>query len=1043
MKNFRKLLATTMALLMIMSFVPGFAATVPSADGITLSRTSSYITVGMTVQLTADASVTWSTSNNAVATVSESGLVTAVSVGKADITATTEDGKTAVCKVDVYDIEIRNHVSTPTPDLNGGQFLTDLFDAEKFKVMLTFDDTAEDVTGNVNTTVKDTLAYTDGFNGKAASFKDGYVELTDAVLGDDSITISTWLKPQTVTTTNEMIISTTPLNPGSNIKNGFYTSLKSTAVDIFYIRTGYEGDEDGFRRSESLAIGTDTPLGIYDGWVNLTWVFDKENKKMYTYIDYEQVMAKKFVYPDAVWDGEWAPLLGRGTKNGSTNFNTYKYDGLMDDFFIYDGAMTASDIAKLKSYYKLVQAVPTEGISISSESLSLSINENATLTATVTPANATRTDVIWATSNANVATVNDGMVRAIGAGNAVITATTVDGGFIASCNVAVSEEVEPFRYDRVCVIGVDGGGAWINDDYMTNVNRIFKTGATTETCRVALPSVSGPGWGSIIHGVTPEYHKVNNYTGADKDNPYPEDSPYPSFFRVLREANPDAKMASFASYATINVGIIEESLGVHEVSYADAQLQPKILSYLETNSPEILFIHYGEADHIGHQKGYGSTVPEYVETMKIIDGQIGEVYDAYAEKGLLDGTLFIVTADHGGTLAGSHGLDSEEEMNVFLGLQGPGVKKNSEILEARHFDVAAIVAHAFGLERPDGWMAKVPDGAFDGVFGQVRNEVPYPGSDYRDHINTTTPRKEGSHLTDIFGEENFDFLYEFDDNAEDTAGNRTTTVNGTITYEEGYFGKGADLSNGSITLDKFALGGRDITIGAWMKTDGFDHRRIFMTNRHELSGTNGFYISADENKFTMALQDDSGRTSFSNNYYPYDMNDGWTHVMFVYDYEEGEVRLYYDFEIYNGADTTRIIDGEIPITIGTLPSLPSYYQFTGAVDDVFMYDGAMTEEEIAQLQTYYEREGTALHVNDVEFGNSVSFDFVVDGDITDSYLYAAIYDEDMKLINVKKIPARSAGGESVLGGVNAKYLKAFVIDSNLIPKSVPATATKE
>ena len=150
MKNFRKLLATTMALLMIMSFVPGFAATVPSADGITLSRTSSYITVGMTVQLTADASVTWSTSNNAVATVSESGLVTAVSVGKADITATTEDGKTAVCKVDVYDIEIRNHVSTPTPDLNGGQFLTDLFDAEKFKVMLTFDDTAEDVTGNVN-----------------------------------------------------------------------------------------------------------------------------------------------------------------------------------------------------------------------------------------------------------------------------------------------------------------------------------------------------------------------------------------------------------------------------------------------------------------------------------------------------------------------------------------------------------------------------------------------------------------------------------------------------------------------------------------------------------------------------------------------------------------------------------------------------------------------------------------------------------------------------------------------------------------------------
>ena len=83
--------------------------TIP-VTGVTLNKTSLGLTVGGSERLTAtvtpsdatDKSVTWTSSNTAVATVDSSGTVTAVSTGTAAITVTTADGtKTATCAVTV------------------------------------------------------------------------------------------------------------------------------------------------------------------------------------------------------------------------------------------------------------------------------------------------------------------------------------------------------------------------------------------------------------------------------------------------------------------------------------------------------------------------------------------------------------------------------------------------------------------------------------------------------------------------------------------------------------------------------------------------------------------------------------------------------------------------------------------------------------------------------------------------------------------------------------------------------------------------------
>lgn len=95
------------------------------ATSIALNQTSAEVTESETLQLTAtvlpedatDKSVTWSTSDEAVATVDQNGLVTALAMGTATITAMTNDGSdlSATCVV---------HVTSPvTPPTDENQFV--------------------------------------------------------------------------------------------------------------------------------------------------------------------------------------------------------------------------------------------------------------------------------------------------------------------------------------------------------------------------------------------------------------------------------------------------------------------------------------------------------------------------------------------------------------------------------------------------------------------------------------------------------------------------------------------------------------------------------------------------------------------------------------------------------------------------------------------------------------------------------------------------------------------------------------------------------
>ena len=105
-------------------------------------------------------------------------------------------------------------------------------------------------------------------------------------------------------------------------------------------------------------------------------------------------------------------------------------------------AISVASIAKGVKIYNItytyeIPDVPATGISLDQSTLTLDKGATTQLTATLTPTGAT-TEVVWSSSNADVATVDNGKVTAVGEGTAIITATTEDGAKTAVCQVKVT-----------------------------------------------------------------------------------------------------------------------------------------------------------------------------------------------------------------------------------------------------------------------------------------------------------------------------------------------------------------------------------------------------------------------------------------------------------------------------------------------------------------------------------------------------------------------------------------------------------------------------
>ncbi len=83
------------------------------------------------------------------------------------------------------------------------------------------------------------------------------------------------------------------------------------------------------------------------------------------------------------------------------------------------------------------ETVSVGGVSLSPAALDINVGEIAALTPVIIPSNATNQEVTWSAKNGLVS-VTDGKVLGVGEGEDIVTVTTVDGGYTATCTVTVT-----------------------------------------------------------------------------------------------------------------------------------------------------------------------------------------------------------------------------------------------------------------------------------------------------------------------------------------------------------------------------------------------------------------------------------------------------------------------------------------------------------------------------------------------------------------------------------------------------------------------------
>ena len=100
-----------------------------------------------------------------------------------------------------------------------------------------------------------------------------------------------------------------------------------------------------------------------------------------------------------------------------------------------------------------------KGISMDVSSLTLTVGQARQLNVLYTPSYAANKTVFWTSDNPSVASVSpEGKVAALSEGCAVITATSEEGGFTATCSVTVSKEAGTRVYYIVY------SGLWVNGE---------------------------------------------------------------------------------------------------------------------------------------------------------------------------------------------------------------------------------------------------------------------------------------------------------------------------------------------------------------------------------------------------------------------------------------------------------------------------------------------------------------------------------------------------------------------------------------------------
>ena len=361
--------------------------------------------------------VTWSSSNTNVATVTN-GVVYGKNAGTATITCTTTDGGyTATCDVTVLAAEVvatgfkfykyaarTTEVYVPYTEMNAGDTLTFM---ELGTGFITVNVQPYSVTnGEVNFIVEDKSILS--------------AELTEHINFANSIR----LKPLHPGIT-KLTISTTD---GSNISQSVYIQITpDPTVKVQGVRI--------FKREITLAPKETDTLSVQvfpDNATNMRVNWASDDAVIASVLK-ENINSNRGVVT--------AKNLG---KIGTVHIICTTEDGEFSDTCV---------VTVIK------KRVSVTGLSLNQTSQTLSVGETLQLTPVFTPTDATNQNVYWCTDNDTIISMQNGLVQALNAGVDTVRCISEDGDFEAKCVIIVTGSTPPPVDSRITV-RLDPTTAW-------------------------------------------------------------------------------------------------------------------------------------------------------------------------------------------------------------------------------------------------------------------------------------------------------------------------------------------------------------------------------------------------------------------------------------------------------------------------------------------------------------------------------------------------------------------------------------------------------
>ncbi|MBY8867230.1 alkaline phosphatase family protein [Streptomyces sennicomposti] len=258
---------------------------------------------------------------------------------------------------------------------------------------------------------------------------------------------------------------------------------------------------------------------------------------------------------------------------------------------------------------------------------------------------------------------------------------------------------------KVLVIGLDGALlSRIEDADAPNLDALRAAGLTAPSSIYAAPlapTLSGPGWSTILTGVWPDKHNVkdNAFTGA-------RFTQYPDFLTRAETAKPALNTYAVASWNPLTDTVFSAKVDTRVSTPAaeyDTGTTSRAVAQLSGGDPDAVFVQLDSIDHAGHS--YGAASQQYLDAIHTADAQVGQMVAAIKSRGTYanESWLVMVTADHGHTDAGGHGGSTLQERQTFLIATGPAVAAGSVRHDVKMPDVAASALAHLGIALDPAW----------------------------------------------------------------------------------------------------------------------------------------------------------------------------------------------------------------------------------------------------------------------------------------------------------------------------------------------------